>query len=243
MHRVAVPTTRRAPRVVTASEDAAGDLVQLLGIPRERNDIAYHGVRVEPDPPATPAHELRARIGHGREPAVLCVAQKRPYKSQDALIRALAAPDVPPAQLILPGAPTDYERSLRALAQRLGVAGRVHFPGWVDDAELEGLYRLADCFALASRLEGFGLPVLEAMARGLPVACSDRTALPEVAGDAALLFDPDDDAAIARTLARLLSEPALRDELRERGRARAARFTWEATAEATLAAYRRALGR
>ncbi len=92
-----------------------------------------------------------------------------------------------------------------------------------------------------SLYEGFGLPVLEAMARGVPVACSDASSLPEVAGDAALLFDPNDPRAIAQALERLLGDPALREQLRKRGRERAASFTWERTARLTLASYTRAL--
>jgi glycosyltransferase involved in cell wall biosynthesis len=96
---------------------------------------------------------------------------------------------------------------------------------------------------LPSFYEGFGLPVLEAMRRGVPVACSDRSSLPEVAGDAALIFDPGDQAAVTAALTRLLDDPALRDRLRAAGREQSARFTWRATAEATAASYRRALAR
>jgi glycosyltransferase involved in cell wall biosynthesis len=144
-------------------------------------------------------------------------------------------------QLVLPGAPSPYEVRLRELAAELGIDDRVHLPGWLDDADLDGLYRLASCVALPSRLEGFGLPVLEAMARGVPVACSDRTALPEVAGDAALLFDPDDLEAVTDAVARLLRDVPLREELVARGLARARQFTWDATAAATLESYRRAV--
>jgi glycosyltransferase involved in cell wall biosynthesis len=174
---------------------------------------------------------------------ILCVAQKRPYKNQEALVRALADERLASARLVLPGAPTAYEQELRALARELNVKDRVHMPAWLEDADLEGLYRLARCVALPSRLEGFGLPVLEAMARGVPVACSDRTALPEVAGEAGLQFDPDDDESVTAALARLVADEPLRRELAARGRERAARFTWEATAEATVASYRRTLDR
>jgi glycosyltransferase involved in cell wall biosynthesis len=240
MHRVAMPTARRADRVVAVSAHAAGELHELLAIPRERIDVAHHGVRVDPAAPATPAAELRARLGLADNPVILCVAQKRPYKNQEALIRALA--ELASVRVVLPGAPTPYEARLRELAAELGVEDRVHLPGWLDGPDLEALYRLATCFALPSRLEGFGMPVLEAMARGLPVACSNRTALPEVAGDAALLFDPDDPNELAGALGRLLTDSALRDDLAVRGTARAARFTWERAAAATVESYRRAAG-
>src|SRR4029079_12042282 len=96
----------------------------------------------------------------------------------------------------------------------------VRFAGWVSDGELEGLYSLASCAVLASFEEGFGFPVLEAMRRGVPVACADASSLPEVAGDAALLFDPHDPAAIARQVARILPDPDLRAQLSGRRRAR-----------------------
>jgi glycosyltransferase involved in cell wall biosynthesis len=171
---------------------------------------------------------------------ILCVAQKRPYKNLAALIRAL--PSLPGAVLVAPGAPTDHEEQLRALARQLDVAQRVRFLGWVGDSELEGLYELASCFALPSRIEGFGLPLLEAMRRGVPVACADRGALPEVAGDAALLFDPDDQEAVTAALRTLLSDRARAAELVRRGHERVRAFTWERTAQLTLASYERALG-
>ena len=117
----------------------------------------------------------------------------------------------------------------------------MRFLGPVADADLPALYAAATCFVFPSRYEGFGLPVLEAMACGTPVACSNVSSLPEVAGDAALLFDPADAAAMAQAIARLLDEPSLRDDLRTRGLAQAARFTWERTAARTLDVYRKLL--
>jgi glycosyltransferase involved in cell wall biosynthesis len=122
------------------------------------------------------------------------------------------------------------------------VLDRVRFLGWVGDDELDGLYGLAACFALASRIEGFGLPVLEAMSRGVPVACADRGALAEVAGDAALLFDPDDERTVTAALRTLLHDEARAGELVRRGHERARTFTWERTAQLTLTSYERALG-
>jgi glycosyltransferase involved in cell wall biosynthesis len=118
----------------------------------------------------------------------------------------------------------------------------VRFPARVSNNELEGLWALARAFVFPSLYEGFGLPVLEAMARGVPAACSDASSLPEVAGDAALLFDPHDESVIAEALRRLLNDPALRESLRTRGLARVAEFTWERTARLTLESYRHALG-
>ncbi len=143
--------------------------------------------------------------------------------------------------LVIPGYRTSHEDELRARADDLGLGGDVVFPPWVDAAQLEGLYALAACVVFPSLYEGFGLPVLEAMARGVAVACSDRSSLPEVAGDAALLFDPEDPRAIAGAMRRLLDDHALAERLAARGRERAAGFTWRRTAELTHAAYERAL--
>jgi glycosyltransferase involved in cell wall biosynthesis len=106
---------------------------------------------------------------------------------------------------------------------------------------LDGLYRAADCFVFPSLAEGFGLPVLEAMLRGTPVACSNTTSLPEVAGDAALLFDPLDVEAIAVSVRRILEDTELAERLRAAARERARRFSWDEAARRTLASYRKAL--
>jgi alpha-1,3-rhamnosyl/mannosyltransferase len=123
------------------------------------------------------------------------------------------------------------------------VGDRVLFTGWVDDADLEGFYAAATAFVYPSLMEGFGMPVLEAMRRGVPVACSDVSALPEVAGDAAELFDPRDPAAIAAALRTLLSDPQRRDELVRRGHERHPLFTWERAARETQAVYESVLAR
>jgi len=240
--RLALLCARHARRVLAISHAAARDFSVTLGMDPARIDVTPLGVR-DADLAAPEAEAaLRARLDLGDAPVVLCVAQKRPYKNHAALIRALPDLAGSGAILVAPGAPTEHERKLRALAADLGVGDRVRLPDWVSEAELEGLYRLAACFVLASRIEGFGLPVLEAMRRGVPVACADRGALPEVAGDAALLFDPDDQVAVTAAVRRLLEDRALAADLVERGHARVAQYTWEATARATLAGYRRALG-
>jgi glycosyltransferase involved in cell wall biosynthesis len=193
------------------------------------------------EPPAgTPERELRTRLDLGEGPIVLSVAQKRRYKRLDTLIRALPELD-PTIRLVLPGTPTPYEQELRALADELGVVDRLRLLDWISGDDLHGLYRAAAFFVLPSRIEGFGLPVLEAMRHGTPVACANRTALPEVAGDAALLFDPDDQAAVTDAMRRLLEDEDLRDRLVERGRDRTRLLSWDRTAAATLASYRRAV--
>ena len=174
---------------------------------------------------------------------LLTLSAKRPHKNLLALIGALARiPSERRPVLVLPGYPTAHEAELRARAAALGVADDVRFPAWLSAEELEGLWSIARAFVFPSLYEGFGLPVLEAMARGVPVACADASSLPEVAGDAALLFDPREETAIAGALSRLLDDEGLRRRLRVLGSAQAQRFTWAQTARLTLESYARALG-
>jgi glycosyltransferase involved in cell wall biosynthesis len=143
--------------------------------------------------------------------------------------------------LVLPGYETDFEPGLHQHAERVLGQGGARFLGWVDDSTLEGLYRAAAAFVMPSLAEGFGLAVLDALLRGVPVACSNASALPEVAGDAAVYFDPTDTEAIASAVSRLLQDEQLREHLRQRGIEQAGKFSWERTAEATLESYERAL--
>ncbi len=240
MERSTMLTVPRARRLITDSEASREDIISLLGIDARKIDVVPLGVQAQATGSSTGEADLRKRFGLGAGRVILCVAQKRPYKGQERLITALVnLPD--DVVLVLPGAPTHYEAHLRRLASDSGLASRVVFPEWVSDEDLEGLYRLATCFALASEIEGFGLPVLEAMARGVPVACSDRSSLPEVAGGAAVLFDPGDQAGVTGALTRILGDERLRAELVSEGLSRASDFTWERTARETVASYRRAI--
>ena len=234
-------SVRTADRLIAISQAARQDLVATLGVDPRRIDVTPLGIRWPAGGAAAPEPELRRRLRLGGGRLVLCVAQKRPHKNLAALVRIMGRLAATDTVLVLPGASTPYELELRALAGELGVAERVRFLDWVSDRDLAGLYRAARVFVLPSFLEGFGLPIVEAMAHGLPVACSNVSALPEVAGGAALLFDPREDSQIAAAVDRLLGEPELARELVRRGRERCATLTWEATARATLDSYRRAI--
>ena len=241
---LSVRSAKAADRVIAFSEAAADDIVATLGLPRERIDVALLGARPPAtDTPRTPEPELRERLDLGDSPFVLSVAQKKPYKNLEVLIRAL--PDLPAdTKLVMAGAPdAEHEQTLWALAEQLGVRDRVRIPDWLPAEDVEALYAAAACVALPSFTEGFGLPVIEAMQRGAPVACSDRSALAEVAGDAALLFDPYDQSSVSAALASLIGDDALRQRLAAAGREHAAAFTWERTARDTLASYERAAAR
>jgi glycosyltransferase involved in cell wall biosynthesis len=236
------PVARRADRLLALSEAGAEHIVEYLRVPRERIDVvplaAGGSDLVSPTAPA----ELRARLGLGGGPVVLTVSAKKANKNLARLVRAMVAvlERRPDAVLVMPGNPTPHERELRALAHELGIAGSIAFPEYVDARDLEGLYALASCFVFASINEGFGIPILEAMRRGVPVACSRASALPEVAGDAARYFDPFSVQGIGDALIELICDRRLAGELVARGREREAAFTWEATARGTLASYARA---
>lgn len=241
--RVLVPAAARsADRVITLSEATRLDLIETLHLDAGRIDVVPPGIgtvrRVQPLAEA----DVRARFELGDRRVLLTLSAKRPHKNLARLIGALAR--VPPDRrplLVLPGYPTWHEPELRRQADSLGMHGDVRFLGWVEDAEVEGLWETAAAFVFPSLYEGFGLPVLEAMARGVPVACSSAPSLREAAGDAALLFDPSDERAIAEAIVRLLSDESLRNDLRERGLLRAKQFSWERAAQLTLSSYRRAL--
>jgi len=241
--RVLVPAAaRRSHRLIVDAASTREDLANHLGTSRDKVDVAPLGVSVPADVAPTPPAELRAKLDLDDRPLVVSLSAKRPHKNLPRLLRAVGglAPERRPA-LVVPGYPTPHERELSELAAELGIAELVRLPGWLPAEDLEGLYAAATCVAFASLYEGFGLPVLEAMARGVPVACSDRSSLPEVAGHAALLFDPEDVSAIRQAIERLLTDEPLRSRLAAAGRERAAAFTWRRTAELTAASYARAL--
>jgi glycosyltransferase involved in cell wall biosynthesis len=236
------PVARRADRVITLSQAGAEHVVEHLRVPRERIDVVPLAAGVSDRARPTAAAELRERLGLGDGPVILTVSAKKVHKNLRRLVEALPAvvarrPDV---VLVMPGNPTEHERELRELAADLGIAANVAFPAYVDAPDLEGLYELARCFVFASVNEGFGIPVLEAMRRGVPVACSQASALPEVAGDAARYFDPHDVADIGRALIDVLEDRALAERLIALGRTREATFTWRAAAQGTMESYMRA---
>ena len=238
--RALVPAAaRRSHRIVVDAESTRRDLAEHLGTPQQKVDVVPLGVNPLSPVEPTPERELRERLGLGERPVLLSVSAKRPHKNLLRLLDALATiPAERRPALVLPGYPTPHEAELRERSAELGLD--VAFPAWLPDADLEGLYALSSAFVFPSLCEGFGLPVLEAMARGVPVACSDRSSLPEVAGDAALLFDPLDPRAIAAAVERL---PLEADRLIAAGYERVKAFSWDRTAELTVQSYRRALGR
>ena len=220
----------RVARTVLADSDAtAADLVRFYGLGGDK-------VRTVPLGVAPEFLGLAAR--RRPEPFVLGVSTLHPHKNLEGLLRAFAIfrKERPEYRLVVCGIHGFFTERLRALREELGLGESVAFPGWIPKADLLDLYARAMAFVYPSRFEGFGLPVLEALAAGVPSACSRVEPLDSMAGDAALKFDPGDDAEMAACIERLVSDRELRERLASAGPARAAEFTWRATAERTLAA-------
>jgi glycosyltransferase involved in cell wall biosynthesis len=236
------PAARRADRIIAHSRAAQAEIAEDIQVPEERIDVVPHGPGAEPSAEPTPEPELRERLGLGSGPIVLAVSALLAHKNVGALVDAL--PDirraVPDMTAVVAANATPLGDELRARARALGAEDALRLPGWVGPSDLEGLYAAAACFVFPSVREGFGLPVLEAMCRGVPVACSDASAVPEVAGDAALLFDPHRPSELADAVTLLIRDRAHALALAARGRARAAEFTWRRAAEETLGSFERA---
>jgi len=228
---------RRADGLIVGSAAARDQICRALGLDPARFTVVHHGAG-RPGPVAAPEPGVRATYGLRDARVILCVAAKRPHKNQELLIRALhGVPD--DVVLVLAGHPEPYDAELRTLAAAEGVAGRVRFADYVPDDELEGLFALADVAAFPSLAEGFGLPIAEAMARGLPVVAADTPVFREVGKGAARYVDPRDPVAAAAALtAALDAGPDVRAASRTQGGA----FTWEASAAGTLAVFERVLG-
>ena len=239
--RMLVPlSARRSARIIAISEATKSDVVSYLGVDPSRVDVTYLAPGLSEGIEPLAESELRERLSLGDAPIVLSVSAHRPHKNIERLVDAVAAIERP-VVLVVPGYGTEWEEELAAHVRLRGAEEHVRLIGWLGDAELEGFYAASTCLAFPSLAEGFGLPVLEALARGLPVACSNATSLPEVAGEAALYFDPLDVPAMTGAIERLLTDEALRERLAATGREQAARFTWQRTAEGTLRSYERAL--
>jgi alpha-1,3-rhamnosyl/mannosyltransferase len=241
---------RVSTHVVSISEAARQDLLARFALPPD----CVTTTPLAPDPRfRPPAREEIARVRAAYDlPAemVLFVGINKPHKNLVRLIEAFGQllNAGARASLVLAGPWDDrYPEAKAAAAQvanaKRGTAGRVRLLGPIAEADLPALYGAATVFVLPSQYEGFGLPVLEAMACGAAVACSSTSSLPEIAGEAALQFDPNDTAAIAAALGRLLEDAPLRAHIAAAGQARAAHFTWEKTAAQTLAVYRQVVAR
>jgi glycosyltransferase involved in cell wall biosynthesis len=228
--RAVVPrSARRAARVLAVSEKTKRDLIELYGLPEEKIAVTPNGV----DPVFSPNGP-----SPDGEPYALFVGALQPRKDPQAAIDALALLGDGDLRLILVGPDKGGRTEAERATERNGLRGRVEFRGHVPQYELAALYRGAACLVFPSRYEGFGLPLLEAMASGTPVVATTAGALPEVAGDAAILVEERNPVALAGGIERALAD---RERLVAAGLERAKRFTWAETARRTLEVYQELL--
>ncbi len=225
--QLAREAAQRADLILCVSRFTASQVEELLGVPAARIRVAPHGVRL----PARTEEEAR-------EPLVLHVGAVQKRKNLVRLVAAFERAAPPPWRLVLAGGDGYGAGAVHERIRQSPAADRIAAPGWLPDDEVERLYRRASIFAFPSLDEGFGIPVLEAMAHGVPVLASTRGALPEVCGEAALLVDPFREDEITQALESLIRDGALRQRLAEAGRQRAAQFSWERTVDETWQAYR-----
>jgi len=248
LERVVPRSVARADHILADSAATRHDLITLYDVPGEKVSVVYSGVNAafRPVRDAARLAEVCARYGL-RRPYILSLGTLQPRKNYIRLIRAFACARRSPAlrdhQLAIVGGKGWLYEAIFAEVERLGLHDSVLFPGFVADADLPALYSAAALFVYPSLYEGFGLPVLEAMACGTPTVVSNASSLPEVAGDAALLVDPHDEAALAQALEQALSDDGLRARLVAQGFEQARRFTWAAAAGQLLGLYHRLVQR
>lgn len=223
--QVVRPAARRAFKVLTVSEFSKREIVDWAGLSPDRVEVIYNGVG-----------ETFTNTGPRRQaaPYILYVGNQRAHKNVDNLLKAVASIATQyRMDLAITGSASPHTTEV---IQQLQIGERVHFLGHLSDEDLAAAYRGAVGSVMPSQYEGFGLPVIESMACGTPVVCSNVTSLPEVAGDAAILVDPTAES-IAAGLQKLLSDSKLQQELSQRGIARAATFTWDAAASKVRAVF------
>jgi glycosyltransferase involved in cell wall biosynthesis len=232
---------RRAKRIITVSQASKDDIQRYLRTPASKIEVIHNGLdaRYLSPPDATEVDKVRERFILNA-PFILYAGNIKPHKNVERLIEAFALLRQDGHQdfkLLIIGDELSKYPGLRRLVHRHHLHPHVRFFGFVSDATLAALYRLASIFVFPSLFEGFGFPPLEAMASGTPVITSNVSSLPEVVGDAAVLVDPLNPPAIAAAMARVLSDPALRRDLIARGHVRAQAFSWTEAAARTREVY------
>lgn len=239
-------TARRARLVVAVSEHAASEIETLYGLPRARIRVVPNGVSPEftARPESESVQAMREKLEIGHRPYILFVGGADPRKNHRTLVRAFARcrQELKDHALILVGDAVHRFGSFSDSVRAEGLEDAVRCPGRVSVEDLRLLYSGASVFVFPSLYEGFGMPVLEAMASGTPVVTSNTTALPEVAGDAALLVNPESPADLSTALVKILQDEPLRQALRAKGLERVKQLTWERTARETFGVYQEVCG-
>ncbi len=237
-------SARSAARVLTDSEFSAGEIVAAYQIPRERIIVAPLGVSDHFAAVDRPNQVLPAGV---TTPFLLHVGDLHERRNLPVVVHAMfeaqRRPGMPPLSLVLAGVDRGVGDRLRGYAREAGTPDAVVCLGSVTDSQLLTLYRGAAALVYPSRYEGFGLPVLEAMACGTPVIASRAASIPEVLGEAGILLDPDDEPGWAEAIAKVLTDEWQRGHMRKAGLTRARQFTWARTASITLDVYRQLAGR
>lgn len=233
-------STRKAARVVAVSEATAADLHRFYNVASAKVTVA--GEAADPALRRLDDQDALRRLRRAydlQRPFVLVVGARRPHKNLAQLVKAFArvTPDLPHELVFVGNADERFSDDARETTRQLGLNGRVRFVGWVPEADLSGLYTLADAVAVPSLIEGFGLPALEAMACGAPLLAHNDSSLPEVVGQAGLLVDATDTEELAAGLRRLLQDDSLRRRLAMAGRERAESFSWTAVARKFVSIY------
>jgi glycosyltransferase involved in cell wall biosynthesis len=235
-------SVRRAAAVITISHSAKNDIVRLLGVPPERVHVVYGAPSAGFRPDLDPAELDRIRDLYGlHEPYILAVSTLEPRKNLTRLIGAFAIlrRRGRREQLLLVGQPGWQYQPILQMIERLGLKECVRLMGYLPSDHLPGIYKMASAVAFPSVYEGFGLPIVEAMACGTPVLTSDRSSMAELGTGAAVLVNPYSEEEIENGLFRLLTEDPLREQLRAAGFSRASEFSWERAARDTVSLYLR----
>jgi glycosyltransferase involved in cell wall biosynthesis len=234
-----------ADHVIAVSQTTASDLIGILDVPKEQITVVYNGVDLSrwSSEPGQADSDVRARYGLAQSSYILCVGAANWRKNPAGVIRALARArsELADQDLVLVWAARlggEAQRLLNSTARQAGVRDALQLIGYVSDDELAALYRGAVAQVFVSRAEGFGYPVVEAMAAGCPVITSDRSSMAEIAGDAAVLVDPEEPDATARAIVELATNADARFSRSQQGVARAQRFSVEKMARSTLDVYR-----
>ncbi len=232
---------QHADHLCANSEFTRQTLIERMRIPPDKVSVVYHGIHPIFSKPPTSHNAILARYGLVTGNYLFYPANTWPHKNHRLILEALRIinhnftsdslsgsrePNIPPIKLVCTGVAKEAHPELLKLVQEYHLQDQVCFLGYRPFKELPALYQGATALVFPSLFEGFGMPVLEAMNSGCPVICSNVTSLPEIAGDAALFIDPTDPSALAEAILRLLTQPALREELIKRGRVQSTKFSW-----------------
>ncbi len=237
---------KRVSRVIAVSHFAAREIEDVLSLPSDHIRVIYHGCSPEmfPDRDEEKFQAMRSRLRLPARPYILFVGGAEPRKNHSVLFSAYSRSPRLQSSFCLVAVGDVHSRgtNLASAAHELGISGSVYFPGLVSTEDLRVLYSHAESFVFPSLYEGFGIPLLEAMACGTPIITGSGSALPEVGGDAVLYINPADPEQLSMELERLVGDRGLQDQLRNKGFERVKQFTWKRAAEQTLDVYREVVG-